>query len=306
MPSKGQRSGYLIKCENCGKETYQTKTQYNRAMHHFCSNKCQKEFQRIDLFEDRKCEVCGKEFNVSKKSKQRFCSNKCQNEWQKTNVGILNTKYTSEEIECECCGKKYYQKQYKIKKHQHNFCSNECRRYWYSNVFSKDETWIEESRKRAVKILEERNIDTNTKPQKIINDLLNNMNVYYINEKSFDYYAVDNFLYNNNLIIEVMGDFWHCNPLKYSSFENYDIHIKRISRDKAKHTYLKKFYGIEILYLWEDDIYNRLDVCKKLIDKYIIRNGILDNYHSFNYHLENDNLILNENIVIPYQDTVNA
>lgn len=51
---------------------------------------------------------------------------------------------------------------------------------------------------------------------------------------------------------------------------------------------------------------NRLDVCKKLIDKYITRNGILDNYHSFNYHLENDNLILNENIVIPYQDTVNA
>ena len=56
IPAKGQLSGYFINCENCGKEIYQTKTQYNRAKHHFCSNKCQKDFQHNQLFEDRVCE----------------------------------------------------------------------------------------------------------------------------------------------------------------------------------------------------------------------------------------------------------
>ena len=41
LPKKGQKSGYNIECENCGKDIYQTKTQYNSAKHHFCSNKCQ-------------------------------------------------------------------------------------------------------------------------------------------------------------------------------------------------------------------------------------------------------------------------
>ena len=306
MPAKGQLSGYFINCEYCGKEIYQTKTQYNKAKHHFCSNQCQKAFQHSELFEDRKCEICGNIFHVSKKSSKRFCSIECQGKWQSTQIGILNPRYKKVEIECENCGKKFYGKLYKIKNGQHNFCSNKCRQTWYSKVFSQDDNWKEKSRKRAVKILESKQLDTNTRPQQIINDILKDNNISYINEKGFEYYAVDNYLNEYNLIIEVMGDFWHCNPLKYSSMNDYDIHKKRIPRDKAKHTYFKRYLNIEILYLWEYDIYNNLDVCKILIDKYINNNGMLDNYHSFNYHLENSNLVLNENIIIPYQDMVNA
>lgn len=306
MPARGQLSGYFIKCEYCGKEIYKTKTQYNKAKHHFCSIKCQKAFQHDDLFEDRKCEICGNVFHVSKKSTQRFCSIECQGKWQSSQVGILNPRNKKVEIECEYCGKKFYEKLYKTKNGQHNFCSNQCRKDWYSNVFSQDESWKEKSKKRAIKILENKQLDTNTKPQQIINGILDDMNIYYTNEKGFEYYAVDNYLNNYNLIIEVMGDFWHCNPTKYDSYNNYDIHKKRIPRDKAKHTYFKNNYNIEILYLWENDIYNNLDICKALIDKYINSNGILQNYHSFNYRLENGNLVLNDNIIIPYQDMVNA
>lgn len=67
MAAKGQRTGHYVDCENCGKTVYQTKTQYNRAKHHFCSNKCQKEFQHKLLFEDRKCEICDNVFHVRKK-----------------------------------------------------------------------------------------------------------------------------------------------------------------------------------------------------------------------------------------------
>lgn len=230
----------------------------------------------------------------------------CQGKWQSTQIGVLNPRSTQVEIECEYCGKKYYQKLYKTKNGQHNFCSNECRQRWYSEVFSQNEEWREISKKRAVKILENKQIDTDTKPQQIINEALDYMDIHYINEQGFEYYAVDNYLNDYNLIVEVMGDFWHCHPLKYTKENMKDIHKKRIPRDKAKHTYFKNNYNIEILYLWEDDIYNNLDVCKNLINKYINNNGILENYHSFNYHMENNDLVLNENIIIPYQDMVNA
>lgn len=306
MPAKGELSGHFVKCQNCGKEVYKTKSQYNKAKHHFCSTKCQKEFEHKEKYEDRKCEICGELFHVSKKSTQRFCSSECQCLWQTKQVGILNPKFTRKEIECEYCGEKYFIRNYKVESIGHKFCSNKCRQAWYAEVFSKDENWKEESKKRAVRILENKQLDTNTKPQKIINSVLNDMGVSYINEKGFKYYAVDNYLNDSNLIIEVMGDFWHCNPTKYSSSNKYDIHKKRIPRDKAKHTYFKNNYNIEILYLWEYDIYNNLDICKALIDKYINNNGILQNYNSFNYHLENGNLVLNNNIIIPYQDMVNA
>lgn len=304
MPAKGQRTGYYIKCENCGKEVYQTKTQYNRAKHHFCSGKCQKEFQHKLTFEDRKCEVCGNTFHVSKKMTQRFCSIECQNKWQETRVGVLNPRFTCTKIACETCGKTFYQKQYKLDNGQHHFCSNKCRQKWYSDVFSQSKEWKDTSRKRAVRILENKQINTNSKPQIMINNLLDEMGISYINEKGFKYYAVDNYLDEYNLIIEVMGDFWHCHPLKYSKSTMLDIHKKRIPRDKAKHTYLKKFHDIEILYLWESDIYDNIELCRLLIEKYIKCNGILKNYHSFNYHIVNGKLRLNNKLIVPYQENV--
>lgn len=306
MPAKGQLSGYFINCDNCGKEIYQTKTQYNRAKHHFCGESCKYEFQHNEKYEDRKCEICGESFHAPIRSAQRFCSTKCQNKWQSTLIGILNPKSKRSRIVCEWCGKDFFEQEYKLKDGRHNFCSKECRRGLYSNVFSQSEEWKALSRKRAIKILESKQLDTNTKPQQIINSLLDDLRILYINEKGFQYYAVDNYLSEFNLVIEVMGDFWHCNPLKYSAPNNYEIHRKRIPKDRAKHTYFKKYYGIEILYLWENDIYNNLDVCKSLIIEYINNNGVLNNYHSFNYHMKGNNLTINKNIVVPYQDTVNA
>lgn len=306
MPAKGQLSGYFVNCENCGKEVYQTKTQYNRAKHHFCSIKCQKEYEHKEKYEDKACEICGKLFHVSKKSTQRFCSIECQGKWQSTQTGVNNPRFKRQKVTCDYCGKEYYMKKYKLGAFEHQFCSNDCRQKWYSEVFSQDEKWKEISKQRAVNILENNQITTNTKPQQIINDVLKDMNISYVNELGFKYYAVDNYLNDYNLIIEVMGDFWHCHPLKYSMENIRDIQKKRIPKDKAKHTYFKNNYDIEILYLWEDDIYNNLDVCKSLINKYINNDGILENYHSFNYHIENDKLILNENTIIPYQDMVNA
>lgn len=143
---------------------------------------------------------------------------------------------------------------------------------------------------------------TYSKPQKMIDALLNNMKIKYEREYNITYYSVDNYLLHDNLMIEVQGDYWHGNPNKFNDTLTKQQY-KRISRDKAKHTYIKKTFGIEVLYLWENDIYNNLELCEKLIKLYIKTNGILKNYHSFNYYIdENSNICLKKNLVTPYQD----
>lgn len=187
-----------------------------------------------------------------------------------------------------------------MERFKHHFCSSKCRQNWYTNIFSQDEDWKEESRIRAAQILENKQINTNTKPQVIINNVLDNMHIKYTNEKNAKYFSLDNYLDDYNLAIEVMGDFWHTNPIVYKEYPTREIQIKRIPKDKAKHTFIKNNYHYEILYLWEKDIYENLDVCEKLIKSYVNNNGKLKNYHSFNYHIENNILCLNQTIIQPY------
>lgn len=300
------KGGVTFNCEYCGKEVWQPKTQYNRGKHHYCSNKCQKMAYSKANREIRKCEFCNKEFETTKCNSKRFCCVECQHEWQKTITGKLNPRCTCIDKKCGWCGKEILVKKYKIDKFQHLFCSIECKREWYGNVFSQTDEWKEESKIRAVKILSRGCISTDTKPQLLINSLLDNMYVKYENEKNFKYYAMDNYLPEYNLIIEVMGDYWHCSPLKYTPDSMNDVHKKRIKQDKAKRTYTKKYYGIDILYLWEHDINNNIELCRLLIKRYIDNKGKLSNYNSFNYHITNGKLIKNRKIILPYFEGVNV
>lgn len=283
---------------------YQTKTQYNRAKHHFCSNKCQHEFQHKQLFEIRVCPICKNTFEASKKSSKTYCSTKCQNKWQTTNIGIKNVRFQGKQCECDWCHKKITVGKSNLERFDKHFCSNLCRQEWYSNIYSQSKEWKECSRIRAVKLLENKQMNTNTKPQIIINNLLDKMGIKYTNEKNIKYYALDNYLDDYNLAIEVMGDFWHTNPLIYSENPTGKIQLKRISQDKAKHAYVLNKYNYEILYLWETDINKNLEICQKLIESYIKKDNILCNYHSFNYHIENNNLILNSEIISPYFEEI--
>ena len=143
---------------------------------------------------------------------------------------------------------------------------------------------------------------TMTKPHKKINDLLNLNQIYFENEYPVKYHSIDIFLSDYNLMIEIMGNYWHAHPSKYNMNELTKQQKKSIKQDKSKHTYVKKYNGIEILYLWEKDINENIDLCWLLIQKYITSNGTLDNYHSFNYHLDQNILRLNDILVTPFQE----
>lgn len=192
---------------------------------------------------------------------------------------------------------------YKFKDNKRHFCSKQCRQEWFANVWSQSDDCREASRKRAVDILNNNQASTQTKPQLKVNDFLKKLNVSYCNEQPFVYYSIDNYLPEHNLAIEVMGDYWHSSPLKYTdNINDKQKHI--ISRDKAKHTYIKKNYNIEILYLWETDIMKREDVCLALIKTYINKNGELKNYNSFNYSIKDYQIVLNNEIIVPHQEII--
>jgi predicted RNA-binding Zn-ribbon protein involved in translation (DUF1610 family) len=298
-----QNKGIKTICDNCGKEIIQKYTQYNRAKHHYCSNKCQHEYQHKQKYEDRECLICNSIINVSKKSTQLLCSPECQKIWQTQQVGELNPNFTRIKSICENCGKEIFVKKYRYNDGTHKFCSTKCRQDWFARVWSQDEQWKHSSQQRILKCYEKGIFShTNTKPQRIINDLLNKLDINYINEYNCRYYAIDNYLNNNNLMIEIMGDYWHANPNKYKYESLTTVQLKGVNRDKAKHKYIRNYYDIEILYLWENDIYKNLDLCESLIQLYLEKNGKLENYHSFNYYMENGILKLTDNPIVPYSD----
>ena len=270
------------------------------------------------------CKNCGKEIedfsSVYLKNQNGFCSKECYHKYkaEHTLKGEDSPYYNRIKTICSNCGKiidvtpSDYNKTNEYGEH-FNFCSLECyhqfrSKYYigkkspvYGRKMSKE---LKDKLRKSIYIRSKDPARFETGIQIAINNILYNNNIEYEREKVFTYYAVDNYLTNNNLIIEVMGNYWHANPLRYNK-DKYLLNKKQlewIKKDKQKHTYIKNHTNIDILYLWETDIIEDIKLCEKIILEYIKNNGVLLNYNSFNYHLDNDILKLNESIILPYQE----
>jgi very-short-patch-repair endonuclease len=80
-------------------------------------------------------------------------------------------------------------------------------------------------------------------------------------KKIYDFYLPD-----YNILIEIDGDFWHCNPLKYPE-PTCKTQEKNIINDKFKNEWAEK-NGYKLLRFWENDINNNI----KLIEKTLLEN----------------------------------
>jgi len=78
---------------------------------------------------------------------------------------------------------------------------------------------------------------------------------YYIRDNK-SYY--DFKLYKNNILIEVDGDFWHCNPNSKYKTPKYECQFKNLKKDKIKNEWCKD-NNITLIRFWEYDIKNNLD-----------------------------------------------
>jgi G:T-mismatch repair DNA endonuclease (very short patch repair protein) len=74
----------------------------------------------------------------------------------------------------------------------------------------------------------------------------------------------DFYLPKFNILIEVDGDFWHCNPNTKYSTPKYETQNKNIKRDKQKNQWAQD-NNYKILRFWEDDINNNIQQIKQIL-----------------------------------------
>ena len=231
--------------------------------------------------------MCGKLIYRKKSGyenrQHHYCSKEC---YMKS---INETK--RETRTCKLCGKEFTVKKSRPK----ILCSSKCQIDWSRTEWQRDA-----ARTRTINNLQNGIMpQVNSSTQIITNDILDELNIKYENEYRLGRFSMDNYLNEYNLFIEVMGDYWHCSPIKYSSPTN-EIQKERIESDFRKNMYIKES-GNYVLYLWEKDFIKRRDICGALIKLYVNNSGQLDDYNSFNYDYDIDGKIsLNKNIVKPF------
>jgi hypothetical protein len=97
----------------------------------------------------------------------------------------------------------------------------------------------------------------------IITDISKKLNItninehveYYIHDYDYDRGFIYDFVYNNK-IIEINGDYWHCNPKLYSA-DFYNSSKKKTAQelwdiDKRKKE-IAELNGFKLLVIWESD-----------------------------------------------------
>jgi len=97
---------------------------------------------------------------------------------------------------------------------------------------------------------------------KLILDLLDIKYKPFLYAKSIKAFY-DFHLIEHNIIIEVDGDFWHCNPQTHP-IPQYDSQKKNIERDKVKNQWATE-NGYRILRFWEYDINNNIQEVKRIL-----------------------------------------
>jgi predicted nucleic acid-binding Zn ribbon protein len=266
---------YEYDCDNCGKHFFVNDKKQGKNI--FCCLECSSEFVSSTSKQIRNCVICGKSFECLKHEKKKTCSLECMGKYRSIFfIGENSPTYKNVPEEdriavCQTCGNPIIFK-YNSNKNKPKYCSRRC-----ANIGM---------------------ITTMTKPHIKVCDMLQEIGISFDIEYPIDKFLID-IAISEKLLIEVMGTYWHCDIRHYDKPKN-DKQIKNIEKDKRKKDKIFELNGSNVLYLWEEDVNNNPIICKYLLEKYYINNGILDNYHSMNYSIYNNNLILNDNIVIPY------
>jgi len=160
----------------------------------------------------------------------------------------------------------------KLKFNQRQFIIHNCDKMSDSELaekFGVSISAVEDVRKKAgIRKTAAGGSRTMTKPERIISNLLEGMNVdNEFNLLTEGYYP--DFTVGTKKVIEVQGDYFHCNPKLYPNGPNAS-QIDYIVQDYYK----KCFYygnGYKVLYLWEDDILNNLEQVKNDLKDFILK-----------------------------------
>lgn len=238
-------------CQHCG-QTYSV-AKYREKISLYCSEECKRENKKNKI--QTKCANCGETVykTPSTLKEYNFCSNKCVGEW--------NGKQRDRKVDkiCIICGKPYRVQPAHAEKSI--TCSVECQKIWQKEYYYKQPEVLEFRRQISIKTISKQKTK-GTKPEIIVEDFLLKNNIVYIPQHPmYNKFVVDFYLPKHNIIIEVLGDYWHGNPNKYGDEESKkslsEKQIKTRNKDKIRFEYLSKnhkIYGV-----WESDIYESVE-----------------------------------------------
>lgn len=104
-----------------------------------------------------------------------------------------------------------------------------------------------------------------------IYEILKQFKVPFTVQATVDKYNVD-FLIDNKYIVEVYGDFWHCNPEKYSA-EYFNRGKKKTAKEIWQRDACRKqkfeSQGFKFLHLWESEINKDMRSVRKKLKQLI-------------------------------------
>jgi G:T-mismatch repair DNA endonuclease (very short patch repair protein) len=104
-----------------------------------------------------------------------------------------------------------------------------------------------------------------TRPEKCIMELMESVGMRFSrNEPLYGKFFVDFAITDTNILIEVFGDYWHCNRKIFS--EPRASQIKQEGRDRSRLAYLRKC-GHKVIVFWEQDIKSKSSKITRILQK---------------------------------------
>ncbi len=134
---------------------------------------------------------------------------------------------------------------------------------WNKNKTFSDNT-KQKMRMSALKRIERGDFKfTDTKPHKIVCSILEELKIKYKKEHIYEIYAFDIYLIEHDILIEIDGDYFHCNPIKYPNGPINETQKRQTEKDKRKTKCCEDNKKILIRF-WENDILNNKEqvICK--------------------------------------------
>ena len=255
-----------VTCEECGKKVLRWPHEAERVEKTFCSRKCSAKYRannRVIV----KCDWCGKDVYYPKshvsRSEKHFCDKYCMAAWKSANERGENNHYCYSKVKVNCviCGKEIEKKKSHVKKIHNHFCGLNCKMEYY-----KSSAFREFCRKQMLNILS--TYPRRTKPERYVKNLLDTLGIQYDEQVIISNKFCVDFLVGR-LVIEVFGDYFHANPLKYGEgLKPLDkLQKKNVLNDSRKIKYLEKC-GYKVLIIWEHEIEQESLLVKQKLKQY--------------------------------------
>ncbi|MFA6350615.1 MAG: DUF559 domain-containing protein, partial [Candidatus Omnitrophota bacterium] len=293
----------MIKCDFCGKDIYKPPSAIMK--HNYCSRECSSlssiKAEKVDndFSFIRKCPICNKEFRARpgglKQGYQKYCSRECGYEALRRENQERREKEAN--VVCEVCNKRFRVKPFKLKTAR--FCSKECSDKGHGMDIAGENNvkWVGDNEIRRClhcgtgftvrpyskqmfctrscvatwRYLQDAEKTKATKPEMLLSEILDNEDIKYEPQAQVGPFAVDFLIENEKIIIEALGDWWHCNPQMYSD-SKYDKHRERHWKKERRRLGWFTKHGYRVFGIWESDLKKDTEkACQAAID--FIKNG---------------------------------